>query len=42
MNAVAEGFNTFFVTVGPNLAGEMIAPDGGSAEQFYGARNSES
>lgn len=39
MTEVEEGFNEFFVSVGPNLAGKIIPPEEGCAEQSHGVRN---
>ena len=36
---IAEGFNNFFVNVGPKLAEEIIPPKDGAANQFYEKRN---
>ena len=42
MNEVVEGFNNFFVGVGPNLANEINPPLGGCIAQFPEERNPHS
>lgn len=37
--AVVEGFNNFFVNVGPKLAKEIKPPQGGSTEKYLNERN---
>ena len=39
MHEIVEGFNNFFVSVGPNLANEINPPLGGGVPQFTDERN---